>query len=113
MTKNHKREHRLEWDICKLPHHCSYLTLGPEQGKDKTVPVKDVAWLFENQGLRGCIIVSTSKTIPEKGTEEDKSNQPPHRQASRPCAARCKQPPHALAARKPLAIHVRARGKDR
>jgi hypothetical protein len=81
-TRTHKRPERLEWDIMKLPHHCSYLTLGPERGKDETKPVKDLAWLFQDQMLRGGIIVSTSKPIPVKDSEEDKSNQPPHRQAA-------------------------------
>jgi len=81
-TRAHKRDERLEWDIMKLFHHCSYLTLGPDRGRDETKPVNDVAWLFENQMQRGGIIVSTSKPIPTKGSDEDKSNQPPHRQAA-------------------------------
>lgn len=81
-TRRHKREERLEWDIMKLPHHCSYKTLGPDRGRDETKPVKDVAWLFEDQMQRGGIIVSTSKPVPVKGSEEDKSDQPPHRQAA-------------------------------
>jgi len=80
-TRRHGREGRLIWDIFKLPHHCSYLTLGPERGRDETTPAKDVAWLFEDQMERGGIIVSTSKPIPIKGSDEDKSDQPPHRQA--------------------------------
>jgi hypothetical protein len=82
VTKNHEREERLEWDVFKLPHHCSYLTLGPDRGKDKTKPVENVEWLFETQGRRGCYIVSTSDPIPEKGSDEDKGKQPPHRQAA-------------------------------
>lgn len=81
-TRAHQRDERLEWDIVKLMHHCSYLTLGPDRGRDETKPVEDVAWLFEDQMQRGGIIVSTSKPIPIKDTEEDKSNQPPHRQAA-------------------------------
>jgi hypothetical protein len=81
-TRSHGRETRLIWDIFKLPHHCSYLTLGPDRGRDETMPVKDVAWLFEDQMQRGGKIVSASKPIPAKGSEEDVSNQPPHRQAA-------------------------------
>ncbi|MFL5330479.1 MAG: hypothetical protein ACJ8C4_16370 [Gemmataceae bacterium] len=81
-TRYHKRDARLEWDIFKLPHHCSYKTLSFDRGRDETKPVKDVAWLFEDQMQRGGIIVSTSKPIPVQGTEEDKSDQPPHRQAA-------------------------------
>ncbi len=81
-TRRHGREARLFWDIFKLPHHCSYLTLGPERGQDETTPVKNVAWLFEDQMQRGGIIVSTNKPVPTKGSDEDQSAQPPHRQAA-------------------------------
>jgi hypothetical protein len=77
VTRWHKREERLEWDVFKLPHHCSYLSLGPEKGKDKTEPVPNVKWLFEDQGRQGAIIVSTSDPIPSEDTD-----QPPHRQAA-------------------------------
>jgi hypothetical protein len=82
ITKVHKNEARLEADVWKLPHHSSYLTLGPERGDDETEPVENVAWLFEEQLQRGGIIVSTSWPIPTKGSDEDKSPQPPHRQAA-------------------------------
>lgn len=77
ITRQHGREERLEWDVFKLPHHCSYLSLGPEKGKDKTEPVPNVKWLFEDQGHEGGIIVSTSNPIPNEDTD-----QPPHRQAA-------------------------------
>ena len=66
----------------QAPHHCSYLSLGPKRGTDKTEPIKNVKWLFETQGQRGCYVVSSSDPIPVKGTEQDKSNYPPHRQAA-------------------------------
>ena len=77
-TRFHRNEDRLEWDIFKLPHHCSYLSLGPEKGEDETTPVPEVAWLFEDQGHGGSIVVSTSKPIPTN----DDDDQPPHRQAA-------------------------------
>jgi hypothetical protein len=82
VTKKKDHEARLEWDIVKLPHHCSYLSLGPEKGEDKTKPVENVAWLYEKQRQDGGIIVSTSKPIPVKGSTEDDDPQPPHRQAA-------------------------------
>jgi hypothetical protein len=82
ITQLHGNEARLEADVWKLPHHSSYLSLGPERGEDETEPVEDVAWLFEDQLRRGGIIVSSSKPIPVKGSEEDDSPQPPHRQAA-------------------------------
>ena len=82
VTKKHGREERLEWDVAKLPHHCSYLSLGPEKGADKTEPVEEVAWLYDDQGQDGGIIVSSSKPIPTKGSDEDEDPNPPHREAA-------------------------------
>jgi hypothetical protein len=81
-TKRHGREDRLLWDVLKLFHHCSYLSLGPDRGVDETVAVPDVKWLFETQSRDGCVIVSPSDPIPLKGTTDDKDVQPPHRQAA-------------------------------
>lgn len=78
ITKDHGREERLEWDICKLPHHCSYLSLSDEKGKDKTVPVDDISWLYEKKGEKEAIIISPSWPIPSSGDDV----QPPHRQAA-------------------------------
>jgi hypothetical protein len=75
ITKHHGNDSRLQWDILKLPHHCSYLTLGPERGEKETEPVENVQWLLD-QGRRGAIVVSTSKPI-----DEDDGDQPPHYQA--------------------------------
>lgn len=77
ITKKHKREERLEWDIYDIPHHCSYLALSSEKGKDKTEPVPEVKWILE-QGKRKGVLVSCSKPIPDN----DDDNQPPHRQAT-------------------------------
>ncbi len=77
-----RRPERIEWDIAKLPHHCSYLSLASEIGKSQTKPVEDIAWLWETAGQSGAIIVSTSKPIPTAGSDEDKDNNPPHRQAA-------------------------------
>ena len=81
ITKFHGREERLEWDAFKLAHHCSYTGIGPERGKDKTEPTAETKWLYEEKGLSKAIMVSTSWPIPAKGSEEDESVQPPHRQA--------------------------------
>lgn len=80
-TKAHGNEARLQWDLLKLFHHCSYLSLSKEKGVDETKPVPDVEWLFE-QGRECCHIVSPSRPIPVKGSAEDKDVQPPHRQAA-------------------------------
>ncbi len=77
LTRKYKRDERLEWDVFKLPHHCSYLSLGPEKGEEKTTPHKKVAWVYEVQGHEHGIVVSTSKPIPSLDTDL-----PPHRQAA-------------------------------
>lgn len=82
VSRAHDNEDRLRWDLMKLPHHCSYKSLGPERGADETAPVDDVEWLFEDQRDRGSEIVSSSCPIPAKGSAEDESDQPPHRQAA-------------------------------
>jgi len=81
-TIRHGNEDRLEWDLLKLFHHCSYKALNVnDRGVDKTTPVSEVAWLIEEQGQDRSIIVSSSKQIPTRGSKED-DKQPPHRQAA-------------------------------
>jgi hypothetical protein len=83
VTRDKKaRPQRLEWDICKIPHHCSYKAIGPEKGDDKTKAVDEVKWLYEERGQENAYLVSTSKPIPIKGSDEDKDDNPPHRQAA-------------------------------
>lgn len=81
-TKRHGQQDRLRWDVFKVPHHCSYLSIGPEKGEDETKPTDDVKWLCETQGQIRCTMMSTSKSIPAKGSLDDKDVQPPHRQAA-------------------------------
>jgi hypothetical protein len=78
MTRRYKNDARLEWDIFKLPHHCSYGSIGQDKGKTETVPTTHTKWLFETQGHNGCVVISTSKPIPA----DDADKQPPHRQAA-------------------------------
>lgn len=82
ITKQHKNEDRLLHDVFKIPHHCSYLSIGPEKGVDETQPTEHVKWLCETQGSKRLTLVSTSEPIPRKGSEDDKNVQPPHRQAA-------------------------------
>ena len=81
-TKRHKNQNTLLWDIFKIPHHCSYLSVGPDKGTDETKPTDEVKWLYETQGQARGIMMSSSKSIPVKGSNEDKDPQPPHRQAA-------------------------------
>lgn len=75
-TKQRERFERLIWDIFRVSHHCSYTALSPEKGKDKTEPVENVKYLFE-QGQAECYLISSSNSIPSKDTD-----QPPHKQAA-------------------------------
>ncbi len=76
ITRSKKRAERLFWDIYNVPHHCSYLALGPDKGKDRTEPVPNVQWLLD-QCQVGSIAVSSSDPIPKVDTID-----PPHRQAA-------------------------------
>lgn len=81
-TTHRKGNHqRLDWDILKLFHHCSYKALNKDdRGGSETVPVLLVKKLMEEHGQEGSIIVSPSKKIPEALSKE--GDQPPHRQAA-------------------------------
>lgn len=77
ITKAHSNQDRLTWDLYKLPHHCSYLSLAPDtdKGKTETKPTPNVEWLL-SQGRSGAYIVCTSIPI-----DDIESKQPPHFQA--------------------------------
>lgn len=78
ITQAHNNDDRLLWDIVKLPHHCSYLSLSDEKGDEQTDPKSEIAWLYEDQGQNRAILVASCDPIPE----DDASDQPPHRQAA-------------------------------
>ncbi len=82
ITRRKGNADSLLWDIFKIPHHCSYLSVGPEKGEDETKPTEQMKWLCETQGQERGTMMSTSKSIPIKGSDEDKDPQPPHRQAA-------------------------------
>ena len=76
ITRDKGNDERLLWDLYNVPHHCSYLALGPEKGEERTKPVENVQWLLDQCELGG-IAVSSSDPIPNEDT-----NDPPHRQAA-------------------------------
>lgn len=78
VTEYYGRTERLEWDIFKIAHHCSYLSLSSEKGNKITVPDTEVKKLFETYGQSRGRLISTSKPIPSN----DDDKQPPHRQAA-------------------------------
>lgn len=79
ITQYHKRMDRLAWDLFNIPHHCSYLALGPEKGEKETVPVDHVRVLLQ-QGQRDAYIISSSDPIDDTKSSYEQT-QPPHIQA--------------------------------
>lgn len=78
ITRSHDREDRLNWDLQKVAHHCSYKALNKDEcGKTTTTPTENVQWLL-NQGNDYCRLVITSLPVPDNDT-----TQPPHIQAYR------------------------------
>ena len=69
---------RLEWDLMKIPHHCSYKSVGPDKGDEETVPAENVKRLYYSYGRQGAILVSPSNVIPDSD-----EIQPPHKQAAK------------------------------
>jgi hypothetical protein len=78
ITRKKNNDDRLIWDINNVPHHSSYNSLAAEKGTDKTEPGDRLKWLYEDQGQKGGLLVSTSCPIPS----DDDNAQPPHRQAA-------------------------------
>jgi hypothetical protein len=81
ITQYHNRPERLQWDVFKLPHHCSYKAIGPDRGTEKTEPTEKTKWLYETQRCVNALMVSTSWPIPVADSQDD-DDQPPHRQAA-------------------------------
>lgn len=79
VTQYKKRDYRLEWDVFKIAHHCSYTAVGSEKGETVTKATDKVDWMFNTQGQDKGIIVSASKPIPTN----DDDKQPPHRQTAK------------------------------
>lgn len=76
LTINHGNDDRLKFDLFRISHHCSYSALSEEKGDAETIPCDEVKDLFK-RGEDGCILISSSNTIPEEDTD-----QPPHYQAA-------------------------------
>ena len=79
ITRFHKNEEKLKWDIFHTSHHCSYTALNcdsEKKGTKKTTPNGEVKNLFEKYGNNKCLIISPSDVIDFTDT-----TQPPHFQA--------------------------------
>lgn len=79
ITRLHKNDDRLRWDLFNIPHHCSYRGLSDDKGEQETEPKPLVKHLLL-QGKRDASIVSCSNPIPDD-REAYKQEQPPHIQA--------------------------------
>lgn len=74
LTEQHGNDKRLDWDVFKLAHHCSYTALAEEAGQGKTVPEDGVDRLYEH-AQAGAILIASSNPIMSEGT-------PPHQEAA-------------------------------
>jgi hypothetical protein len=81
ITKTHKNEDRLAWDLFNIPHHCSYLALSDEKGDEETIPKPLVKELLQ-KGKEGAYLISSSNPIEDTKAGRDQQ-QPPHIQAKK------------------------------
>lgn len=79
ITKWHKNDDRLAWDLINIPHHCSYKSLSDEKGESETEPKPLVKELLL-AGKPDSYIVSCSKPVVDV-KESYVQIQPPHIQA--------------------------------
>jgi hypothetical protein len=79
ITKWHRNEDRLKWNLFNIPHHCSHHALNPEKGEKETIPVPLVEELLL-YGQSEAYLVSSSKPIGST-REAYQQKQPPHIQA--------------------------------
>jgi|TARA_R110001606_G_scaffold399262_1_gene582863 hypothetical protein len=78
ITKYHKNEDRLAWDLYNIPHHCSYLALNEDGQKgDKETEPKPLVKKLLLAGKQDAYIISSSKPIPDIKESYDQV-QPPH-----------------------------------
>lgn len=79
ITKSHKNEDRLKWNLLNIPHHCSYLALSDQKGDKETEPKPLVKELLLH-GKKDAYLVSSSDPIPDS-KDMYEADQPPHIQA--------------------------------
>ena len=81
ISKFHKNDDRLDWDLLNIPHHCSSKALAKEKGAKETIPTALVKELLCH-GRREAYMVSSSHPIKDDA-EAYKQVQPPHIQAKK------------------------------
>lgn len=81
ITKKHKNDDRLAWDLHNIPHHCSYKALSDDKGEKETVPNPLIEELLQ-MGKEGAYLVSSSNPIEDTKAGYEQT-QPPHIQAKK------------------------------
>lgn len=76
ITERKGRDEYMEWDIFKVSHHCSYLSLNTDgnEGSTKTEPLPNIDRMFKKGDSNSYLI---SSSLPR-----DDKNEPPHIQAA-------------------------------
>lgn len=82
ITKYHKNEDRLDWDLFNIPHHCSAFALSPDKGEKETIPTKKVEELLLHSQAEAYIVSSSNPILPDTA-DAYKQGQPPHIQAKK------------------------------
>jgi len=78
---NNKNLQRLDFDVFKISHHCSYTALNSEEKGDLiTKPLEKVKKIFEEHSLDKCKLIASCKKIPVKSKRNESG--PPHYQAA-------------------------------
>ena len=81
ISKFHKNDDRLDWDLFNIPHHCSSKALAKEKEEKETIPTALVKELLCH-GQREAYMVSSSHPIKDNA-EAYEQTQPPHIQAKK------------------------------
>jgi hypothetical protein len=78
-TLRHNHPNRLDWDLFNIPHHCSYLALGPDKGDIETEPTEKVKELLLHAQADAYLVSSSHPVSDIKDAYV--RDQPPHIQA--------------------------------
>lgn len=76
ISESNGNSDRLNWDIFKIPHHCSHKSLENVSVKEFSVPDETVAKLFQEYSNNVPLIISSSRVI------SDGDYDPPNKKAS-------------------------------
>jgi len=80
-TENNNNFDKLEFDVFKIAHHCSYSALNKDEKGDLiTEPVEKVKKLFEELGKDKCKLIASNEKIPSKSKRNESGL--PHYQAA-------------------------------